>query len=265
MGAQSIALELPLLWPGFFPQFLLVAARVTALLLLTPVFGGRQVPVPTKVGFGLLVAFLVTAAAGPLDLGLSGAAYLLALGRELGAGLLAGFTVQLLFAAFQMAGGLAGLQMGLGFAGSINPASGQSETVLDQFYYVAAILVFLAIDGHHRLLLALEHFFVLVPLNTFSPDWLMGQRLVGLFSGLFTFAVQLALPIIGPLLLVDVALGLLSRVTPQLQVFFLGMPLKLAVGLAVLFIIFPVLAGHFAGLLQDPLRGVPFIFRWTPQ
>jgi flagellar biosynthetic protein FliR len=154
--------------------------------------------------------------------------------QEVFAGALIGFASSLVFAAITMAASLMGVQIGFSAASLFDPLTASPTGALEQFYSLLSMVLFLSINGHHWLILALTRTFSLMPLGTFALDELTIERLVVLTNATFVAAVRIALPVAGALLLTDVGLGLIARAVPQVQVFFLGMPLKMGLGFVVL-------------------------------
>ncbi|MCI0521608.1 MAG: flagellar biosynthetic protein FliR [Chloroflexi bacterium] len=227
--------------------FFLALTRILATIIHVPVLGGRNIPNQVKIGFGVLLAVIMLPWQ-PLPPGseeMPIVAFTLAIGRELLVGTLAGFAAVMVFAVLQIAGNLMGQSSGFSAGQMLNPALEATGSPLDQVFIMTAFLLFLVINGHHAFLLGLQRTFEIVPLNTPLPAFSL-DRLVELTGGLITAGVHMALPVMGALLLTDLTLGLLARVAPQIQVFFLGIPLKVGAGLlalaAFLSIIFPVLS-----------------------
>jgi flagellar biosynthetic protein FliR len=234
-----------------FQLFFLALTRILAILIHVPVLGGRMVPAPVKIGLGLLLAIVLIpwqlSAVGTESLPLLNFAF--AILRELIVGTLAGFAAVLTFSALMIAGQL--MSQGSGFnAGQIlNPAFEESGSSMDQIFLTTAYLLFLVINGHHDFLRSLQQTFVLLPPNSPLPE-LNVETLLRLSAGLILAGVQLALPVMGSLLLADLTLGLLARVAPQVQVFFLGVPLKVGLGLLVLALSAGYLFPRIIGLFQ---------------
>lgn len=238
--------------PNYFGNLFLVFVRVGAMLFTAPLLSGRTVPTVLKVGLALLLAFLLVPvnqghfAEVPFEwLPLS-----LLVMKELGVGVIVGFVANLVFSAMQLAGQFMGLQIGFSLANVLDPVYSQSVSILDQLYTVMAGLIFLAIDGHHMLILAIQQTLDLVPVGTLDINGPMINQLIMLTSGVFVAAVRIALPIIASLLLADIAMGLMSRTLPQMNVFIVGMPVKLFVGFVVLLFTLP----SVSGLVGDMFR-----------
>lgn len=241
-----------------FQLFFLVLTRVLIILVQVPVFGGSMIPNQIKVALGVILSFLMvpwgTMSAGAVEMGL--VPYAFAIFTQIVVGALAGFAATLTFGALQVAGKL--IEMGSGFSSGqiFNPTFGESGSPLDQFFLMVVMLYFLLINGHHDFLLGMQRTFTLIPVLGQLPE-MVPANLLRLTAGLIVSGVQMSLPVMGALLLTDVTLSLLTRVAPQVNVFFMGMPIKVGVGLvALLFsfsIIFPVLDELFHSMGQRVL------------
>lgn len=234
-------------------HLLLVAVRVLAIILVAPVLSTTRYPAPAKIGLAVLLAGVIASTLPPLrePLGLFPLAFLV--GQEFLAGLIIGFCSLVAFVGVQMAATYIGLQAGFRMADMMNPNMPdlvqQQGSALEQVYTVLVVLVFLAVDGHHWIVMGIQRSFDLVPAGQFALEALAGERLAPLSSALFTIALSIAMPIMGTLLLLDVALAIIARAVPQVQVFFLGAPLKMAVGLATLILALPWMASYMVDRL----------------
>lgn len=210
---------------------LLLSARIAAAAMLTPVFGPAEIPGPVRVFIALgLAAFLILAVpvsmppiADATDLAVATLGELL-----LGASLAFGFLVA--YAATQVAGRVLDVQLGYGAASVLNPTTQTPAPLIGSVLGMAAIAVFLALDGHHVLIRALalsvEHY----PPGSLAFELDLAEHLK--FSGvMFTFGLALAAPVMLSLLLSDIALAVMSRSMPQLNVFVLSFSVKIVLGL----------------------------------
>ena len=229
-------------WLDQFHVFLLIFLRVSALLVVAPIFGHRIFLARAKVG----LAFMISLILHPLivDQGLQVPEgffpYALAMMREVGMGITMGFVVLLLFIGIQFAGQLAGLQMGFGIVNVIDPQSSEQVSIIGQFLNILAILIVLVTSGHHMILRGLAASFEAVPLNGVEFKGEIGQKIIELSGDIFILAIQISAPVMIALFLISVALGILARTVPQMNVFIVGFPLQLAVGIAVLFASIPL-------------------------
>ncbi|HTT10264.1 MAG TPA: flagellar biosynthetic protein FliR [Burkholderiaceae bacterium] len=225
--------------------------RLLALITSAPLLSHRAIPLRIKVAFavGVTLVLMPNVPTPPLSDALTGAGLAL-LVQNILVGIVIGFTVRIVFAAFELAGELVGLQMGLSFAGFFNPASGSTENAVASFVSLIALLCFLAIDGHLMLLHALAESFRVFPLTGAAQVPLEFERLVRLAADIFAIALSLALPFIAVLLLINVVLGVLARVAPQLNIFAVGFPLTLLAGMTLLYTLLPYIEGPLRAALE---------------
>lgn len=228
-------------------SFFWPAARILALLSVAPVLGNLAVPVRVKVGLGIFVALVVAPTLEPMPkIELVSAPGLLVLGQQIMIGLAMGFAMRIIFSAIELAGEIAGLQMGLGFATFFTPHSDGSSLVLGRFLGLLGTLAFLSFNGHLLMLSALIDSFNAFPIFT-EPFSNMGwKRLAEWGSIIFSVGLQLALPVVAALLIVNLALGILTRASPQLNVFAVGFPITLMVGMVALMLSLP----HFTPVIE---------------
>lgn len=225
--------------------------RVLALISVAPVLSHRVVPVRVKLLLGILITVLLVpnVNAPPLTDALSGAGIGMLVHNIL-VGVTLGFAVRLVFAALELAGEMIGLQMGLSFAGFFSPATGQTQNPVASFLALLALLMFVAIDGHLMLIHALAESFRLFPIEGANSAPIGLDLLVRLAADMFSIALSIALPFLAVMLLVNVVLGVLARVAPQLNLFAVGFPLTILVGLAVLFLLLPYVQTPLVSALE---------------
>jgi flagellar biosynthesis protein FliR len=233
--------------------FVLVVARLSGLVLASPIFGHGLVPMRVRAGLvGVLaLALAPVVPAGRLDDPTPWAlAGLVALEGIVGVTL--GLLAQLIFAGVQLGGQVAGIQIGFGIANVIDPMTETGATVMAQWQQLAALLAFLALDVHHVLLRAILASFQAAPVGTVALGRDLLQGVVAQGASLFAVGVRIAAPVLVVLLLVNGALAVLARTIPQLNVFAVGFPVNVGVGLIVVGGSLPFtmrfLAGRFAAL-----------------
>jgi flagellar biosynthetic protein FliR len=243
--------------------FILVLVRMAGLFLTAPVFSSRNINVMVKAAWILLVTFLIfpvidyEAEALPAP----GLAMGLAVVREALVGLSIGMGATMILSGIQMAGQIADTQMGLGLANVIDPMTNTQISVMGQFYYMVAILVFLAVDGHHMLIRALVDSFSVIHLGQahFTPA--LGSKMMSLFSQMFFVAFRVGAPIIGALFITNMALGIVARTVPQMNVFIVGMPLNLGVGLLIAATSMSFFVYMMQGIIQGMHRDVVILIQ----
>jgi len=238
--------------PNYFGNLFLVFVRVGAMLFSAPLLNGRTVPTMLKVGLALLLTFLLVPvnSAHLAEVPFEWLPLTQLVMKELGVGILVGFVANLVFGAMQLAGQFIGLQIGFSLANVLDPLFSQNISILDQLYTLLAGLIFLAIDGHHMLILAVQQTLDIVPVGALQINGPVANQLAVLTGGVFVAALRIVLPVMAALLLADIALGLMSRTLPQMNIFIVGMPVKLFVGFFVLLVTLPAVQS----LVNDMFR-----------
>jgi flagellar biosynthetic protein FliR len=255
-------METLLATPALLELFCLVTVRTSSLLLAVPFLGMRLIPPLAKIGLSLVLAALLTPLLPAPTRSLALVDFLLVLAQEVLIGLLLALAVSLIYGAVQFAGGLLGLQFGFSLANVIDPTLSGQETVIGQFYSLLASLIFFTINGHHLVLTGLARSFELAPphgVDLFGPpSGTLVSLLLTLSAALFSAALRIALPVMGALLLADVALAVIARTAPQMNVYFVGLPIKIMIGLLAILLALPLtvltLERLLAGLTRDMLR-----------
>lgn len=225
--------------------------RILAMIASSPVLGNRQIPVRVKIGLSFMLTLIIAPtlpAMPPVAIGSPQG--LLIIVQQIIIGVALGFTMRLIFTAIEMAGELAGLQMGLGFASFFDPINALHLPIIAQWIGLIAALAFLAMNGHLHMLSALADSFRTLPIGTALSD--KGIHDVAKWGGIiFAYALQISLPILAALLITNVALGILTRAAPQLNLFAVGFPITLTVGFVVLLLSMPYLTPLIDKLVHE--------------
>ncbi len=234
-----------------FVLFLLIFARVMSMIVVAPVVSHQAVPIQVKIALGLFVALvlqpLVAAMHPVIDQNLAGLV-LMAL-KEVAVGLLLGFAAGLILLGALIAGELISLDLGMSLAEVLDPDSGVQNTVLSQFLWLVMMLVFLLLNGHHFVFQALRMSFDTVGIGQFAISGILSDRLVAMSAMVFVVGLKLAAPVIVASFIVNVALGVLARVTPQINVFILNFQVKIGIGFVILMTAAPMMVYVFKKLL----------------
>jgi flagellar biosynthetic protein FliR len=225
---------------GWLISFLWPLARILALVAAAPVLGHSAVPARVKIGLGVLLTLIIAPGiALPPRVELLSLEGLLILSQQILIGLAMGFAMRIIFSAVEMAGEIAGLQMGLGFATFFNSRSDGSTLVVGKFLGLLATLTFLSINGHLLMLSVLAESFNAFPISG-EPFSVIGWRTLADWGGsIFMAGLKLALPVVTSLLIVNLALGILTRAAPQLNIFAVGFPITLITGMTALMLSLP--------------------------
>lgn len=228
---------------AWIAAFIFPLARILALISSAPILGNKQIPIRIKISLAMLLTVIIAPnITVPTDIDPASAQGLLILVQQILAGLVMGFAMRLIFTAVEMAGDLAGMQMGLGFASFYDPVNASYTPVIAQFLGILATLAFLGMNGHLYMLAALADSFQAFPISAALPSAIAFRTLTEWGSTIFMHALQFSMPIIGALMITNLALGILTRSAPQLNIFAVGFPITLTVGFATLALTLPYLA-----------------------
>lgn len=213
----------------FFPF-----VRILALIMVAPIFGEKEVPNRIKIGLALVIVMLLPLPNLDENIELYSLTGIWVLAQQIMIGVLIGFTMQLAFITVRISGELIGMQMGLGMATFFDPIGGPSTSVLSRLINIIALLIFLSLDGHLWLLYGISNSFDIVPIRLMPLPANGYLSLIDVSNQLFINGIMLALPLMTLLLIINISLGLLNRITPQLSIFVVGYPLTLLLGLIML-------------------------------
>ena len=240
--------------------FLLIMARMGGIFLIGPVFSNRVIPRQVKVL--LTLAFTIIMFAGlqlktpviPTNLG----PFTVYLVSEMVIGLIIGFVAQFTFAAVQFAGQAIDMQIGFGIVNVIDPVYGTQAPLIGSFQNLLALLLFLTTNSHHYMIAALYQSYARIPIFGLAVGKEVSQVMIDLFGTMLITGLKLAIPVVGAIFVAEMALGLIARTMPQMQVFFVGIPAKIFLGIMLLVMILPIYVTTiqflFEGSYQDTLR-----------
>ena len=243
--AQLVAWLAPLVWPF---------VRVLALISALPVLGQRMVPARVRIALAFFVALAAQASLPsmpvvPLD---SPLAFVLIV-QNLLIGITIGFAVRIVFAAVEFAGEVIGLQMGLNYAGFFDPASGGQGTATSRFFGMTIGWLFIVINGHLLVVMAVVKSFTAFPVGPEPFAFLRTLQPHSWGAEVFALGLWIALPLVGMLLFVNLVLGIISRVAAQMNVFAIGFPVTLGVGLVGVLLTLPMMQVPFTMALERML------------
>ncbi|MBN6887179.1 flagellar biosynthesis protein FliR [Cytobacillus horneckiae] len=240
----------------YFPSMLLVFVRVTSFFLMMPIFSYRTIPNAAKIGIGFFLAWIMIYTIDAPVLEIDGTYFLLII-KEALVGIFVGFIAYLMLSAIQIAGGFIDFQMGFAIANVIDPQTGAQSPLTGQYLYMISLLFLLSVNGHHLLMDGIFYSYQFIPID---QPWIpfgdegLAEFVVKAFNSMFIIAFQMAIPVVGSLFLVDVALGIIARTVPQLNVFVVGLPVKIGVSFIVLFIVMSVLMVVVSRLFETMLE-----------
>lgn len=246
------------------PVFLLIFIRIVAFFVTVPLFSYRTIPMPFKIGFSFFLTFTMFYTVDASGV-LVDEMYIFLLVKEALVGLFIGLIAYMILAAVQIAGGFIDFQMGFAIANVIDPQTGAQSPLTGQYFNVIALLFLLSVNGHHLLIDGIFYSYQLIPIDAFIPfqDGTIVDFAIDTFNKMFLIAFQMAIPIVGCLFLVDVALGIIARTVPQLNIFVVGLPIKIFVSFVVILLflsLYIVLVKSLFDTMFDTMRGIMQLF-----
>ncbi len=240
--AQLVAWLSPIVWP-----FL----RVLAVFTAAPILSSKAFPVRARVALAFLIAFAAQASLQNQPfISITGPDALGAVIQQVGVGLSIGFTVRLVFAAVELAGEVVGFQMGLNFASFFDPSLNTQSSAVARFFGHMAAFLFVVMNGHMMVIMAVIKSFETFPIDQNFLDVLKKMQLYNLGTDLFASGLWIALPMVGILMFVNLALGIVSRVAPQMNIYAIGFPITLTVGLIGIMMTLPMLDQPLQALME---------------
>ncbi|WP_235840910.1 flagellar biosynthetic protein FliR [Cereibacter ovatus] len=246
-------IELPRLYE-ILTGFFFASLRIGAFLLSSPVFGGRFVSLPVRIMATIVLTLPVMAMIDlPPPETVASLQAVPMMVQEMAIGLSAGLVLSILFGAASVAGDRIAATAGLGFAAQIDPSAGGQTPIVAQIFGFGLTMVFLALDGHLAALdIVLNSYRTLPPGADFDPGRLLGA---GIEAGgrMFLLGMQIMMPVVSALILINVTIGVITRSAPQLNVFSFGFPVTMTATLILLFLTAPGTMGAFEGLVADSL------------
>jgi flagellar biosynthesis protein FliR len=245
--------------------FIITLARTTAFIFVLPVLGNRSVPLPAKVSLSVILAWFMLSIAAPHNLALPTNlfSFFVLVSIEVFIGLALGFITQFIFAGVLMAGEVIGRQVGFALARVIDPGFQLQQAVLSQFYLIIMFLIYLTINGHHFLIEGLAHSYENIPAGTSLNISNPVRHIVNMGGAVFISGIKISAPVLAALLLTNVALGVLARTVPQMNIFMLGMPLKILVGILAMMMSIRLFAHVFQAewaRFQEAFTGLIYLF-----
>jgi flagellar biosynthesis protein FliR len=230
--------------------------RILALIMVAPITGEKEVPNRVKIGLATLIAIILPLPKTTEDITLYSLMGIWVIAQQIMIGVMIGFAMQLTFMTVRFSGELIGMQMGLGMATFYDPIGGPSTSVLSRLINMIALLIFLSLDGHLWLLYGLANSFSMIPITTSLLKENGYLALIEITGLLFNNGVILALPLMTLLLIINLSLGLLNRMTPQLSIFVVGYPLTLLCGLTMLTYLFSALPSFIESILTQTFSAI---------
>jgi flagellar biosynthetic protein FliR len=245
-----------LLWP---------LTRILAVIATAPLLSNRAIPHRVKIGLGIFITIIVVPTIPALPkVEVFSMPGLLILIQQLIIGTAIGFSLRILFAAVEMAGQLSSMTMGLGFASFFDPETRGQSTAISQFFGILAMLVLLSTNGHLILINAPVQSFNTLPISADGITHINGMTMALWAERIFSAGLMMALPVVAALLITNMALGILTRTAPQLNLFGIGFPITIGMGFLVLALTLPGMLKPMQHLLDESFNFISTIGTSSP-
>jgi flagellar biosynthetic protein FliR len=225
----------------------LLLVRPGALILGAPTFGGMYAPAQVRIGLAVFLA-LTLLPTTPVPASLSAVGLVAIVAREAAIGFSLAMAIRVLIGSAEFAGHLAGTQMGLAYSATVDPSSGVRNTTVAILYTNIAMVTFFAVNAHHVFLRALGESYTQIPIGAGQIAPSLPQAVMTMLGLIFTFAVRLAAPFIVVLAIVELAMALVARSAPALNLMLLGAPMRVIIGLILLGLAAPAAVGVLSGM-----------------
>lgn len=232
---------------------LMIYIRIGAMLSIVPFYNSKAIPTLVRLALSLVLTYIIFFNVEPYPFNADASlALLFILGfKEVFVGVIMGFTLNIVFQGISFAGLLVGRDMGLAMSSMFDPVSGTDGNIVATILSMTAIVVFILIDGHHFIVESLSYSFTVIPIGEFAVTESAYHLLVKYTGSIFILAVKIASPIMVAYFLIHLASGIIARVSPSFQVFFVLLPLKIGLGLFILSLVTPLYIYLFRDLIYE--------------
>lgn len=222
-----------------------IFARVIGFFVTVPIFSTNNIPTYVKIGLSLIISLIIFPVLTMPVVSEEFLELFLLVAKELLTGIMLGFICYLFFSIVYLVGHIIDMEMGFAMANVINPEDETEIPLMANMFYMLAALIFLMINGHHFLLRGLVNSFEILPLGNLNFNYLMIDHLIYIITSVFVIAFKMAGPVLVAVFLSNILLGILARTMPQMNVFVVGIPLKILVGFIIMAIVIPLYGGVF--------------------
>lgn len=222
-----------------YQLFLIIFIRVSGIFIFSPFFSSQNVPMTMKIGLSFFLTLLISFSI-PVELDIGNQILLLVIVRELMVGIIIGFISYVYMSAFYVLGQIVDMKIGFGMANVMDPQNKVQVPLMGNFYYILSFLFMLLVNGHHVVINALVNSYKYIPIGKFIYNDNVMEIIVNGLVRSFEIGFKLSLPIVAVIFLTDMLLGIMAKAIPQMNVFVVGMPLKVFIGLAIIMITMPI-------------------------
>lgn len=232
-----------------YQLFLLVMVRTSGIFIFSPFFSAQNIPNIMKIGLSFSISLLITLTL-PVAPDFSNEILVLLIVKELMVGIIIGFISYAFFSAFYVMGQIIDMKIGFGMANVIDPQNRIQVPLMGNFYYILSFLLLMSFNGHHLIISALVDSYKFLPIGGFKYTGDTMNLLVNSLSRAFEIGFKLSTPVVAIIFLTDVVLGIISKTIPQMNVFVVGMPLKVLIGLLIIIISMPIFFTAINGIFD---------------
>lgn len=236
--------------------FLFVLIRTGAILFTAPIFGAFNVPMQVKMGLTFMIALILTPLTAFVPMPETIISLVISLAGELFIGAAIGLCVKFVFSGIEFAGQIASFQMGIGMASAYDPINSAQITVLGKMMSILMLLIFLSVNGHLMVIMALKKSFDVIPPYGFRLSATLMDSLLVFSKEIFILAVKFSAPVVAVLIFVNVAMGIMARAVPQLNMFVIGFAITITVGFIMIAISMPVFETALISVFDRMWEGV---------
>lgn len=239
-----------------YSTFMFVLVRTGSIIFTAPIFGAVNVPMQVKMGLCALISLLLTPLTPYAALPGTFTALVVGLGGEILIGAAIGLAVKFVFTGIEFAGQVASLQMGIGMASAYDPLNSAQITVLGKLMSLLTLLIFLSVNGHLMVIMALKKSFDVIPPYGFTLSGALMENLIVFSREIFILAFKFSAPVVAVLIFINIALGIMARTVPQLNMFVIGFAITIFVGFVMIMLSLPVFETATVNALERMWQGV---------
>lgn len=222
-----------------YQLFILIFVRVSGIFIFSPFFSSQNIPNIMKIGLSFSITLLI-AIVIPIDVDIENQILLTVIIKELMVGIIIGFISYVFMSAFYVLGQIVDMNIGFGMANVVDPQNKVQVPLMGNFYYILSFLFMLLINGHHKVISALIDSYNYIPIGKLIYNDNVIEMIVNALVKSFEIGFKLSLPVVAIIFLTDIVLGIMAKAIPQMNVFVIGMPLKVFIGLAIIMITIPI-------------------------
>lgn len=232
-----------------YQLFLLVMVRTSGIFIFSPFFSSQNIPNIMKIGLSFSVSLLISSVL-PFSEDFTNEVLVLLIFKELMVGIIIGFISYAFFSSFYVMGQIIDMKIGFGMVNVVDPQNRTQVPLMGNFYYILSFLILLSINGHHSIISALVDSYTFLPIGSFKYTGDTMSILINTLVKSFEIGFKLSTPIVAIIFLTDIVLGIMSKTIPQMNVFVVGMPLKVIIGLLIILISMPVFFSAINGIFD---------------